>query len=1144
MKHAEEDDEVLLRRLQESVESEPDDPSHHINLGLFLLGRGTELREKAAEHFVLAAKLNPQNGEAFRYLGDYYSTVETQRALKCYQRALSLNPEDSHSGESLCDLLDKEGKESLEVAVCQEASSKSSRAFWAFRRLGYLLVNQKKWSEAVQHLQHAIRGFPTSADLWEALGLAYQRLGMYTAAIKSYGRAMELEDSRVFAMVESGNIHLMLGSFRKGLEHFRQALEIYPQNLAAQYGLASGLLSMSKECINTGAFAWAASLLQEASEIVKACTISAGNISCIWKLHGDILLMYAKCFPWMEEGRIPEDDEDIFTTLLFNWKRTCYLAAECANTSYQRAMHLAPWLANAYTDVAIAVDMIFSLKESSKSDLNAWQLPEKMSIGSLLLEGDNMEFWVALGCLSGHNALKQHAFIRGLQLDVSLAVAWAYLGKLYRELNEKQLARQAFDKARSIDPSLALPWAGMSADLHAREAVSDEAYESCLRAVQIMPLAEFQIGLTKLAAVLGYLSSSQVYGAIWQAVRRAPYYPEAHNLNGLVSEARFDYPTAIASYRLARLVMRTSTCSIPKSHLTDVSMNLARVLSKAGNALDAVQELEGLKSEGLLDVEGLQIYALSLWQLGKNELALSAARELAALVSTMGHSSVASSISLICNLLYHISGMESAINSILKMPKELLQSSKVSFVVSAVHALVPSNHLESVVSSSRYLLSSQEEITEMHVLIALSKLVKHGSGTAIEMQSGACHLRKALHMYPNSTLIRNLLGYFLLSGGQWNSVHVANRCHTTTPGHSNEEGLRSGPEIFGAEVVACHATGSCNLNFCFPTCKSHGKRGAAAVQQMQRWLHQEPWNQNARYLLILNLLQQAREARYPQHLLIVLKRMIFSSLSGQIYLEESTYHRYRKFQLLLCASEINLQCQDIISCVSCAKDASQILLPDSYIFFAHLQLCRAHAANKNYVNLEEEYVKCLQLQTDYPIGWMSLKLIESRYNLHFDLNSSDLGFRESLMESEGSWNMWMAMYNLFRGLISAWAQDFLHAEEFISEACSLAVAESCLFLCHGVICMELARHHHQQYLSSAVRSLRRAQDSSVHLPFVSLLLAQAEASLGSKTKWEKNLSLEWLSWWPANEARRDLLPNAFACKTACEWIQTFFACQV
>lgn len=32
---------------------------------------------------------------------------------------------------------------------------------------------------------------------------------------QSYGRAVELDNSRIFALVESGNISLMLGSFRK-----------------------------------------------------------------------------------------------------------------------------------------------------------------------------------------------------------------------------------------------------------------------------------------------------------------------------------------------------------------------------------------------------------------------------------------------------------------------------------------------------------------------------------------------------------------------------------------------------------------------------------------------------------------------------------------------------------------------------------------------------------------------------------------------------------------------------------------------------------------------------------------------------------------------------------------------------------------
>lgn len=125
----------------------------------------------------------------------------------------------------------------------------------------------------------------------------------------------------------------------------------------------------------------------------------------------------------------------------------------------------------------------------------------------------------------------------------------------------------------------------------------------------------------------------------------------------------------------------------------------------------------------MLDAEGLQIYALSLWKLGEHEAALSKTKTLAASIRTMDKTSASVSVTFICRLIYCISGQDLAIASILKMPKELFESSKISFIVSSINALDQNNRLESIVSSSRYFLASHEEITGMHYLIALSKLV-------------------------------------------------------------------------------------------------------------------------------------------------------------------------------------------------------------------------------------------------------------------------------------------------------------------------------------------------------------------------------------------------------------------------------------
>lgn len=145
---------------------------------------------------------------------------------------------------------------------------------------------------------------------------------------------------------------------------------------------------------------------------------------------------------------------------------------------------------------------------------------------------------------------------------------------------------------------------------------------------------------------------------------------------------------------------------------------------QAGRFKESAKECANLKSKGLLDAGALQIYAFSLWKIGENDSALSVVRELAGRISTMEKTSIAFPISFICSLLYCISGLDSAITSIQKMPKEFFQSSKISFIVSAIHALDQSDRLQTIVASTRSYITSQEEIAAMHYLIALSKLVR------------------------------------------------------------------------------------------------------------------------------------------------------------------------------------------------------------------------------------------------------------------------------------------------------------------------------------------------------------------------------------------------------------------------------------
>lgn len=182
----------------------------------------------------------------------------------------------------------------------------------------------------------------------------------------------------------------------------------------------------------------------------------------------------------------------------------------------------------------------------------------------------------------------------------------------------------------------------------------------------------------------------------------------------------------------------------------------------------------------------------------------------------------------------------------------------------------------------------------------------------------------------------------------------------------------------------------------------------------------------------------------------MLDRLIAVALSDHFYNGKENITKYQKFQLLLCAAETSLQRGNLVDSISHAKHVNELSLPDSYHFFGHLLMCRAYAANGSFVKLEEEYRRCLELKTDFHVGWICLKILESQYNLRGSSSMVDVCLERCTKESNNSSTLWMAVSSYIQGLIHVWNKDFLLAEEFLSQACSLAGDDCCLFLCHGM----------------------------------------------------------------------------------------------
>ncbi|CAI7868442.1 unnamed protein product [Closterium sp. NIES-53] len=223
------------------------------------------------------------------------------RAVKCFQKAVSVNPEDHDAGEAAFHLLaggrGAVRQRSLQVALCRGAVDGSARAFWAWRLLGLLHAEEAAWQSAVPCLQSAIKGFVLDAACWQALALCYQRLGRHSAALKAYGRVITLGlphvasalealvpasvalatappaaappggasssdvACAVFALEQSGHIELERSNYSQALELFSYAEAQRAGSSTVQWGLAAARYGLACHVASFGAAAWANDLL-------------------------------------------------------------------------------------------------------------------------------------------------------------------------------------------------------------------------------------------------------------------------------------------------------------------------------------------------------------------------------------------------------------------------------------------------------------------------------------------------------------------------------------------------------------------------------------------------------------------------------------------------------------------------------------------------------------------------------------------------------------------------------------------------------------------------------------------------------------------------------------------------------------------
>jgi superkiller protein 3 len=282
--YLEQDYEHAITLLKQAIEHDPKNYIHYYRLARVYWDYDIKYQQDKdyCHRLLLQSAQLYSYAPTFTLLGHLYLS-DTDRAIKCYKRAIELSPLETQAGEGLWQLYVSKGMTSIAVSMAKEATKKNSRASWAWKRLGYY-YQQNSLNESQQAFQHALRVNARDADCWLGLGDTYLSQGKYSASMRAYERVQEMRQD-VYALAQIAHIKLLLGELHNSRKLYEDVIEQDPTYIPAYKGLVESLFESARRRIQDGVLNRGCSGLLKALSVVRAVQ---GTWKSFLKLEGDL----------------------------------------------------------------------------------------------------------------------------------------------------------------------------------------------------------------------------------------------------------------------------------------------------------------------------------------------------------------------------------------------------------------------------------------------------------------------------------------------------------------------------------------------------------------------------------------------------------------------------------------------------------------------------------------------------------------------------------------------------------------------------------------------------------------------------------------------------------------------------------------
>lgn len=197
-----------------------------------------------------ATKLEPYNSDCFYWLGKIYlKNGDTERAQKCFEKCVFLNPQHEQSVILLSTIYRQHSEWDLNAKILQVAAQAipNTACKWAELQLGFHYLAQNQFDDAISAFRAVLRSDPQNFASWEGLADSYLKRGSFNSALKVYEKICELNENNIYPKLQVANIKTTLKLYKEAIASYDSLLIDRPDYLPALKGIADANLGMANQ---------------------------------------------------------------------------------------------------------------------------------------------------------------------------------------------------------------------------------------------------------------------------------------------------------------------------------------------------------------------------------------------------------------------------------------------------------------------------------------------------------------------------------------------------------------------------------------------------------------------------------------------------------------------------------------------------------------------------------------------------------------------------------------------------------------------------------------------------------------------------------------------------------------------------------